>query len=258
MRRTRGSILGLVLIASVFAVLAAFALAAVLLKSPPVDAETLCRTDQPLRAHTIILVDSTDKLEPRHRTKLRAVARQELARLSEYDRLTLLRLNPRRPQEPALLFSKCLPKSPDQANPLFENPRFARERWDADFESALDTALKSAQHGGAGAASPILAGLRAIAANPDFGADVAARRFVLVSDMLEHDPAGFSLYAEGAAYPQWRATPGHAPADFTDVVVRIVPLDRPDHAARQTAALNGFWPQYFEESGAKTTAIDPY
>ncbi|MES1158369.1 MAG: hypothetical protein ABUL42_00595 [Terricaulis silvestris] len=253
-----GNVLGIVLIGAVFTALAAFALAAVLLKSPPIDPDTLCRTDQPLHAHTIILVDSTDKLEPRHRRKLRAVADQERARLGEYDRLTLLRLNPRRPQEPVLIFSKCLPKSPDAANPLFENPRLARERWDADFESALDTALRSAQHGGAGADSPILAGLRAIAANADFGAEVPARRLVLVSDMLEHDPNGFSLYAEGADYPHWRATSGHTPADFSDVAVRIVPLDRPEHAARQSAALSGFWPQYFDESGAKTTSVDPY
>jgi len=258
-RRSRGrSLLGVLLIGGVFAALAAFAIAAVLLKSPPVDADSLCRTDQALRAHTIILVDSTDKLEPRHRNKLRAVARQEVARLGEYDRLTLLRLNPRRPQEPTLLFSKCLPKSPDAANPLFENPRLARARWDADFESALDTALRSAQHGGAGAASPILAGLRAVAANSDFGADVPSRRLVLVSDMLEHDPNGFSLYVEGADYPHWRATPGHAAADFSDVAIRIVPLDRPEHAARQAAALGGFWPQYFDDSGAKSIGVDPY
>src|SRR5262249_38839803 len=144
-RAARGrNVLGLALIGGVMAVLVAFAYAALMMKSPPVDAETLCRTDQPIAPHTFILGDSTDKLEPRHRRKLRAVAEQERARLSQYDRLTLARLNPRHPQEPTILFSKCLPRAPEDANPLFENPRLARERWDADFQSALDDALKSA------------------------------------------------------------------------------------------------------------------
>ncbi|HVZ98836.1 MAG TPA: hypothetical protein VG841_00825 [Caulobacterales bacterium] len=250
--------MGVALIGVVFAVLGAFALSAVLLKAPPIDPETLCRTDRPLAAHTFILVDSTDKLELRHRRKLRAVATQERARLQQYDRLTLARLNPRRPQEPTILFSKCLPRAPEDANPLFENPRLARERWDADFASALDTALRSAQHGGAGDASPILAGLRAAAADPDFSAEVAARRFVLVSDMLEHDPRGFSLYADGVAYAQWRAAPAHRPADFDNVDVRVAPLDRPEHAARQAEALASFWPGYFDEAGAKSVDVDPY
>ncbi|MCR6645088.1 MAG: hypothetical protein NVV62_11595 [Terricaulis sp.] len=38
---------------------------------------------------------------------------QERARLSQYERLTVLRLNPRRPQEPAILFSRCLPRPPE-------------------------------------------------------------------------------------------------------------------------------------------------
>ncbi|HVY83732.1 MAG TPA: hypothetical protein VG943_01255 [Caulobacterales bacterium] len=258
-RAARGkSILGLVLIGVVFAALGAFALAAVLMKAPPVDAETLCRTDAPLAAHTFILVDSTDRLEPRHRRKLRAVADQERARLHQYDRLTLARLNPRRPQEPTILFSKCLPRAPEDANPLFENPRLAREQWDAAFQSALDQALRSAQHGGAGSASPILAGLRAVAADPDFSSAIAARRFVLVSDLLEHDPNGFSLYVEGADYARWRATSGNAAADFENVDVRLAPLDRPDHAARQAAALDAFWRPYFDEAGAKSLGVDPY
>ncbi|MES1200417.1 MAG: hypothetical protein ABUS57_03100 [Pseudomonadota bacterium] len=258
-RAARGrNILGIALIGAVMAVLVGFAYAALMLKTPPVDADTLCRTDQPIAAHTFILVDSTDKLEPRHRRKLRAVAEQERARLSQYDRLTLARLNPRRPQEPTILFSKCLPRAPEDANPLFENPRLARERWDADFQSALDDALKSAQHGGAGDASPIIAGLRAVAADPNFGSEVAKRRLVLVSDMLEHDPHGFSLYVEGADYAQWRAIPGNGAPDFDNVDVRIAPLDRPDHAARQTAAIENFWRGYFDETGAKTLSFDPY
>ncbi|MEZ6023121.1 MAG: hypothetical protein R3C16_06860 [Hyphomonadaceae bacterium] len=248
---------GVVLIVVVIAVLGAMGAAAFMLRAPPTDAETLCRTDQPLAAHTIILVDSTDRLEPRHRRKLRAVMAQERARLGQYDRLTLMRINVRRPQEPSILFSKCLPRPPEQTNPLFENARMTQQRWDEDFASALDRALRSAQAGGPARASPIIAGLRAVAADPDFGAEIPQRRIVLVSDLLEHDPQGFSLYVAEADYSAWAAVAPSGPPDFSHVDMRIVPLDRPDHAARQAQALQQFWPAFLDAADVQSVSFDP-
>ncbi|WP_395646510.1 hypothetical protein [Terricaulis sp.] len=257
-RTPRGqNALGVVLILAAMLVLGGFAAAALFLRSPPTDPDTLCRTDRPIAAHTIVLVDSTDRLETRHRRKLQAVMLQERSRLHQYDRITLMRLNSRRPQEPTILFSKCLPRPPEMANPLFENARIAQERWDADFASALDRALRSAASGGPNRASPILAGLRAVAADPDFGAQIPQRRLILVSDLLEHDPGGFSLYVSDANFASWRAQTPSGPADLLGVDLRIVPIDRPDHAERQAAALQSFWPAYFEAAAADSVTIDP-
>jgi hypothetical protein len=95
-----------------------------------------------------VQVDATDRLEPRHRRKLRAVLAQERQRLSEYDRLTVMRLNARRPQEPSVLFSRCLPLPLERTNPLFQNARMTQQQWDEEFQHALDAALRSAQAGG--------------------------------------------------------------------------------------------------------------
>lgn len=260
MRRKRGgagNVLGALLIGAVMLALGGFGAAAFLLRAPPIDPETLCRTDAPLGAHTIVLVDSTDRLEPRHRRKLRAVLAQERARLGQYDRLTVMRLSARRPQEPSILFSRCLPRPPEQTNPLFENARHAQERWDADFAEALDRALRSAASGGGAQRSPILAGLRAVAADPDFDPQIPRRRLVLVSDLLEHNPQGFSHYADGADFTAWRAQAAQNAPDFARVSVRAVPLDRPDHAARQAYALEHFWPAYFEAAEAQSLTVDP-
>jgi hypothetical protein len=155
------------------------------------------------------------------------------------------------------LFSKCLPRPPERANPLFENARMAQARWDEDFAQALDRALRSAASGGPARASPILAGLRAVAADPEFGPEVPRRRLVLVSDLLEHDPDGFSLYVSGADYAAWRAGAAAGPADLARVDLRVVPLDRPDHAERQAEALDRFWPAYFDAADVQSVSIDP-
>jgi hypothetical protein len=255
-RRQASAVLGAALIAFALCVLGALGAAAFMLRAPPINEATLCRTDAPLLAHTIVLVDATDKLEPRHRRKLRAVLDQERARLQQYERLTVLRLNVRRPQEPVALFSKCLPRPPEQINPLFENARLAQQVWDESFAEALDRALGRAQSGGGARASPILASLRAAAADPDFGPDIPRRRLVLVSDLLEHDPRGFSLYAEAASFDAWAAGAPQGPPDFTAVHVRVAPLDRPEQAERQAAAMALFWPAYFEAAAAASVETD--
>lgn len=133
----------------------------------------------------------------------------------------------------------------------------AQQRWDEDFAEALDSALRSAQSGGTARASPIIAGLRAVAADPDFGAEIPQRRLVLVSDLLEHDPNGFSLYAAPVSFTAWRAASPQGPPDFAHVDLRIVPIDRPDHAERQAVALSEFWPAFFDASDVQTVSIDP-
>ncbi len=262
MRRGRrggagSGIAGIMLIALAMLVLGGLGAASFVLRAPPIDPETLCRTDAPLAAHTIVLVDSTDRLEPRHRRKLRAVLAQERARLSQYDRLTIMRLNVRRPQEPSVLFSRCLPRPPEQTNPLFENARMTQARWDEDFAAVLDRALRSASAGGPQRASPIIAGLRAIAADPEFDANIPRRRLVLISDLLEHDPRGFSLYVPNADYALWRQQAPQGAPDFARVELRVVPIDRPDQSQRQVAALETFWPAFFDASDVAAVSIDP-
>lgn len=252
-----GNVIGVALIALVMLALGGFGAAAFLLRAPPTDETTLCRTDAPLAAHTIVLVDSTDQFEPRHRRKLRAVLDQERARLAQFERLTVLRLSARRPQEPSILFSKCLPRPPEETNPLFENARITQERWDADFGAALDRALRSATSSGAAQTSPLLAGVRAVAADPDFGQEIPHRRLVIISDLLEHNPQGFSLYVSDADYAVWRAQSTVGPPDLARVDVRVVPLDRSRHAEQQARALETFWPHYFEATEAQSTSFDP-
>jgi hypothetical protein len=248
--------LGAGLIVAAVLALGGLTTAGVLMHPAPIDEETLCRTDAPLRAHTVVLVDATDRLEPRHRRKLRAVLAQERERLEQYDRLTVMRLNVRRPQEPVVVFSKCLPRPPELVNPLFENARMAQARWDEAFEDVLDRALRSAQAGGGARASPIVASLRAAALDAGFGPDIAERRLVLVSDLLEHDPEGFSLYVPEASFSDWDAREGADAPDFSGVALRFAPLDRPEQAALQRRAVDIFWSPFLEASGAESVSID--
>jgi hypothetical protein len=258
-RRRKRDVLGWALIAIVFAALIALGAAGFALRPPPTDPDTLCRTDKPVLAHTIILIDATDTLEPRHRKRLRAAIDTERARLAPYDRLTILRIRPDAPSEPRVLFSKCLPRDGAHSNPLFENPKLAQQRWDEAVGVSLKSAESRAGAGRGASASPIVQSVFATAADPDFAPRVPKRRLVLISDLLEYTPGGFSLYREDADFAAYKAARGAAPAapDLEGVSVRIVTLDRDDQAQRQALARTRFWAPFFEAAGVDGVDWDP-
>ena len=91
----------------------------------------------------------------------------------------------------------------------------------------------------------------------EFGADIQQRRLVLVSDLLEHNPQGFSLYVPDANYADWHALSPNGPPDLSRVDLRVVPIDRPDHAERQAYASEHFWPAFFDAADVQTVSMDP-
>jgi hypothetical protein len=254
--RRRKDALGWVLIVAMLAVLSAIGAAFALMRPPQTDEASLCRTDAPPNAQTLILVDATDKLAPRHRKLLEAVIKQERARLAPYDRLTILALRADAPQEPRALFSMCLPRDARRANPLFENPAHMQARWDAGVGKALKSATRRAAATGPAQVSPILASVRAASADPDF-VSAKTKRLVLISDLLENDPAGFSAYRAGGADDDELARALSRPAALRGVSVRIVTFDRPDELSRQDAARALLWTPFFQRSGAEPVSWDP-
>jgi hypothetical protein len=68
---------------------------------------------------------------------------------------------------------------------------------------------------------------------------------------------GFLPYVSEANYVAWQAQAPNGTPDLARVDLRIVPLDRPDHAERQAFALTQFWPAFFDAADVQTVSIDP-
>jgi hypothetical protein len=250
-RRRRKDLLGFALIVGTALVLGGVGLAAALLRTPPFDPQTLCRTDAPPPAHTLILVDSTDRLDVRHQRRLRTVASEEAARLPRWGKLSVLSLRPDAENAPRTLFSACTAGDRTNANPLWEDVARIEALKRRQFDEPLEAALATARGARGADGSPIVEGLAAAAADPDFAA-APQRRLVLVSDLLQFSPGRFSLYEPGADWSRYRAAPGalRTPPDLAAVTVRVVVLERPDRGEAQTAAQRHFWTPYFDAAGA--------
>jgi hypothetical protein len=254
-RRRRKDALGALLIGGVLAALGGLAAAAASLRTPPYDPQSLCRTDAASPAHTLILIDATDRLDARHVRTLQTALADEVARLPRWGRLSVLALDPDAQSTPRTVFSACTPGDRRSANPLWENVKALEQAKAERFDAPLARAATKTRRSNA-AGSPIVEGLSAAAREPGF-ARAANKRLVLVSDLLQHDPQGFSLYAEGD-WPAYRASPNalRTPPDLSDVDVRIVALERPNQAEAQARALETFWPAYFADAEARSLAID--
>lgn len=255
-RRRRKDLLGVALIFGTVVVLGAAGAAAALLRTPAFDPETLCLKDRAPAAHTLVLVDATDRLDVRHQRRLQAVVLQEAAKLPRWGRLTVESLRPEAANAPRTLFSGCTPGDRTNANPLWENVASLEERKRAQFDDPLAAALTGARGGRSAEGSPIVEGLYTAVSDSAFASTPGRRKLVLVSDLLQFAPGRFSLYAPGADWTAYRASPGalRTPPSLVDVDVRVVVLERADKGKAQDAAQSGFWTPYFADAGAKSVA----
>lgn len=259
-RRKRGKDgLALALLAATMAMLGAGLAAGILLRPITLDSQTLCPSLAAPSATTLIVIDTSELLAPRHRKRLRATIEDEANRLPRYGRLSLLSLRPDSPRELIELFSRCNPGDSRSANPLFSNPGRMQARWQEQFADPLKAATARAGTARRAArTSPILEATAAAALDPDFTNFSGPRRLVLVTDLLEHDPGlGFSSYSDAGDLARFLSLRrGFEPPDLSAVSVRVVVLDRPDYLHRQVAAREKLWIPFFERAGAAETRFE--
>ena len=83
------------------------------------DRETLCLTEQPLSAHTVLLVDKTDPLTDAQGVMLRRVVNKLKERISQYERFSIYLITNEVSLFSAHLISLCNPGRGDEANPIY-------------------------------------------------------------------------------------------------------------------------------------------
>lgn len=162
---------------------------------PTYDEDTLCPTGQ-LNAHTAVVIDKTDLYTPTQADRIQDLILSSRDQLIEFERLSLFELNESGRLQNTNRFSLCNPGRGDQANQLYENPARIEVRYQALFEGPLQEALADLIEPKDSPSSPIIEALGRLAQQREFDRDVASRRAILVSDMLQNSDL-FTFY-EGA------------------------------------------------------------
>jgi hypothetical protein len=215
----------------------------------PVDAAHCPVSGLPTTS-TVIVDDLSDAPLGSQREALLQAVLAERDRTPERGKLVLLSVNAASPFEPVERLALCSPLPERASNVMVHTPSKVRDRWRDDFGQPVEAAAAAASRSPGSAASPIVEAVSAAAWRPDWSASQEHRRLVIISDLLQHDPQGFSLYRQDVT-AFTRAVLAHkAVPDLGGVEVEIVELKRPDQLARQAAMAEPFWVAWLTARGA--------
>lgn len=230
-----------------------FAAAAITAANRPLDASILCQQSAlQAVATTAVIVDATDSFTDYQRRRLKTTVDAERDRLPIGGRLIVLGLNPEKPWEPIEFASVCNPGKAEDANAFFVTKSKIAKRWQTQVADPIDRAIAQSIERPYSERSPIIITIAATLARADFDNRVASRRLILVSDLLEHDKAGYSQLRGGDFWSQYQAStlPRTARLDLQGVSIAVDYLQRGTFAGIQGPRHQTFWQRLLTEAGA--------
>lgn len=214
------------------------------------DEKTLCpKNGQYLR--TAILIDATDSLEESQIKSLLEATTDLRNRLELYEWVGVFVLNEGNLTVPKPEIALCNPGNEDTANPLYQNPREIKRKFEKQFAKPLRRTIEKLASLPKQDRSPIIEMIRSVALSFDFDSS-QKRKLIIVSDMLQYVDE-YSHYDGKVDYAAWKKTP--YAAEFLDlplseVEVEIWYVKRPDLGKLQTHRHIQFWVDFFKDAGA--------
>lgn len=232
----------------VIGLVAAAGVAIAIVKPPPIDETTGCPLgSRAPEAHTIVLLDETDRLSAGELAYAQSLIWTEYSWLPIGGRLTIRNIvaDPGVGEEVSI----CRMRDSSNALGIAVHP----EELQAQFESLAGAELNALMTGLARAepqdASPILEYVEDAASRVDFGRDVAARRLVIHSDLAQHSDlathyrGGDLDLSEEALDAIWE--------DMSGVQVRLHYIERRSLSDLQGRRHQAFWTGLFEDMNAE-------
>lgn len=225
-----------------------FALLYFLNKGPDLNPENGCPTSDPRpSAHTVVIVDQTDKFSISQINYAKQIILLEYERLHQGEKFTVIGLE----EDPTALsrtFSRCRIKRGKDISGLVSNPQMVEAEFDRIVGTQLNEFVDGLKNSPQSDSSPIFETVEMMLDEPDFNSSETKRRIVIVSDMVQHSPK-VSHYTNEAE--SWRRLPSRfRELDFTQSEVRIHYLKRPSLNSIQGASHKNHWVNFFKNRHA--------
>lgn len=205
-------------------------------------------------AHTMILIDQTDVLPQAEVGYARRLITNEYHWLPEDGVLTVrsIKLDP---SDTSQSITICRMPRGSEVSGFTMTPAAVQRDFDRMAGARLNRFLRSLADARPQPGTPLMEAIAITYRDPDFGADIGARRLVILSDMIEN-----SRIADHYGR-RYRTAADLVPERFDEVrvdmaraAVRIHYVRRPRRSV-QGVDHQGFWEDYFREQGADDVAI---
>lgn len=231
------------------AVMAVVITAAMVFKPTPVNALTGCPKNQNAPgAHTVIIIDETDRLPANELAFVRDLVMTEYMWLPQGGRLTVKTLLADPDKGESIVV--CRIAATSKTGGLLDNERLIRRRFDKIAGSRLAILFDELAVAPEQAASPIMEAVAMAFDRTDFLPNVPVRRLVVVSDFAQHSEE-YSMYGRGSlAVPD--TLEDTFSRDMSGVDVRLQYIRRPDLRGLQREPHREFWTSYFGDQEPKS------
>ena len=155
-------------------------------------------------------------------------------------------------------FEICAPRTGNEANALYENPKLIRQRWLERFEQPLDRAIAGFMQPSKADYSPIMEILQVVSLSafpPE--ANTAKKKIIIISDMLQHTPE-WSNYRGQMDFGKLKDTAyfQRIRTDLHGAEVEILYVRRDGAEKLQTKRHAYFWADFIQAIGGKVTLIE--
>ncbi|WP_031434259.1 hypothetical protein [Methylomarinum vadi] len=221
------------------------------------DAATLCPM-QGSPAYVAVVFDKTDAYNLVQQRFLKRYFAHFKAQLQAGTHIALYVIDDREREVIAPDFEVCAPRSSEDANAWYENPKLIRQRWLERFEQPLDRVIAGFMQPGNADYSPIMEILQVVSlsAFPP-AAKSAKKKIVIVSDMLQHTPE-WSHYRGQMDFAKLRDTPyfQRIRTDLQGAEVEILYVRRDGAEKLQSKRHAYFWADFIDAIGGKVTLIE--
>lgn len=226
---------------------------AIISRDPPRDPANGCPLSHASPpAHTVILIDQTDRFSHDDLTYARALIRTEYAWLPINGQLTVRNIvsNP----DDARDIVVCRMDDGSKVLGIGRNPKKVQKDFQRIAGAQLDKLIENLRAVNPQRNSPILEMISAVFDRPDFGNDIHKRRLILLSDMVQRSDFA-DHYAGARGYRLSASAREELKRDMSGVAVRIHYVQRRSLKRLQGEAHKAFWLRYMRDLGVTDIAL---
>ena len=221
------------------------------------DTATLCPLDGS-PAYIAVVFDKTDAYNSVQQRFLKRYFSDFKAKLRPGTRIALYVIDDRNRDIIAPDFLVCAPRTGEDANALYENPKLIKRRWLERFEKPLDQAIEGFMKPSEADYSPIMEILQVVSLSAfPVESDDATKKIIIVSDMLQHTPE-WSHYRGQMDFAELERTAyfQRIRTDLGGAEVQILYVRRDGMEKLQTKRHALFWADYIDAIGGQVTLIE--
>jgi len=222
------------------------------------DPETLCPVEMESPKYVALVFDKSDTYNKIQQRFLQRFFSEFKAGLIPGTQVSIYVIDDLKNKEISPDFVVCAPRTGNDANAFYENPKHIQQRWQRKFEQPLDKAIAGFMQAGQSDSSPIMEIFQhlSLSAFPA-GDSTADKQIIIISDMLQHTPE-WSHYRGQIDFKALQKTDYYQRinTDLKNAEVTILYVRRDGMEKLQNKRHAFFWADYIKSIGGQVTLIE--